>query len=68
MISLSRAWWRTPLIPPVVRQKQISEFKPSLVYRVSSRIARARKDLKKKKFYLLFLVARSASLSIFIEE
>jgi hypothetical protein len=37
----SRAWWHTPLIPALGRQnRQISEFKASLVYRVSSRIAR----------------------------
>jgi uncharacterized membrane protein len=55
----SRAWWRMPLIPALVRQKQaISEFKASLVYRVSSRTARAtqrnpvsknQKTKKKKK-------------------
>jgi hypothetical protein len=33
----SPAWWRTPLIP----NRQISEFKTSLVYKVSSRTARA---------------------------
>jgi hypothetical protein len=32
-------WWRTPLIPALGRQ--ISEFQASLVYRVSSRTARA---------------------------
>jgi hypothetical protein len=36
---LSRAWWRTPLIG---RQRQeITEFEASLVYKVSSRIAKA---------------------------
>jgi hypothetical protein len=35
-------WWRTPLIPALRRQRQaISEFEDSLVYRVSSRTARA---------------------------
>jgi hypothetical protein len=35
-------WWCTPLIPALGRQRQvISEFKASLVYKVSSRIARA---------------------------
>ena len=35
-------WWRTPLIPALgSRGRWISEFKASLVYRVSSRTARA---------------------------
>jgi hypothetical protein len=49
-------WWRTPLIPALGRQRQrISEFKDSLVYRVSFRTARATqrnpvsKSQKKKK-------------------
>jgi hypothetical protein len=48
-----RQWWCTPLIPAL--GKQISEFKASLVYRVSSRTARATKsnpvskNQKKKK-------------------
>jgi hypothetical protein len=34
-------WWRTPLIPTLGRRGQrISEFKASLVYKVSSRTAR----------------------------
>jgi hypothetical protein len=38
----SRAWLVTPLIPALGRQRQgISEFEASLVFRVSSRTARA---------------------------
>jgi hypothetical protein len=34
----SRAWWHTPLIPALRRQRRrISEFEASLVYRVSAR-------------------------------
>jgi hypothetical protein len=33
-------WWRTPLIPALGRQRQ-PEFEASLVYKVSSRTARA---------------------------
>jgi hypothetical protein len=37
-----RAWWCRPLIPALGgRGRRISEFKTSLVYRVSSRTARA---------------------------
>jgi hypothetical protein len=45
----SRAWWCTPLIPALGRQ--ISEFKASLGYKVSSRIARAiqRNPVSKEK-------------------
>jgi hypothetical protein len=47
----SPAWWRTPLIPALGRQRRISEFKASLVYRVSSRTARAtQRNLVSKKF------------------
>jgi hypothetical protein len=39
--AVSRVWWCTPLIPAFKgRGRQISEFKASLVYRVSSRTAR----------------------------
>jgi hypothetical protein len=37
--EIARQWWRMPLIPAVPRR--ISEFEISLVYRVSSRTARA---------------------------
>ena len=54
----ARQWWRTPLIPALGgRDRQISEFEVSLVYRVSSRTARAtqrdpvsKKNKSKKKF------------------
>jgi hypothetical protein len=40
---MARRWWHTPLIstPEAGRGRQISEFKASLVYKVSSRTARA---------------------------
>jgi hypothetical protein len=48
-----RVWWRMPLIPALWgRDRQISEFKASLVYTVSSRTARATQRnpvLKKNK-------------------
>jgi hypothetical protein len=34
-------WWHTPLIPALGRSRWISEFEDSLVYKVSSRTARA---------------------------
>jgi hypothetical protein len=42
-------WWRTPLIPG--RGSRISEFEASLVYKVSSRTARAiqRNPVSKKQ-------------------
>ena len=41
-VDSSGAWWRTPLIPALGRQKQedLCELKASLVYRVSSRTVR----------------------------
>ena len=46
-------WWRTPLIPALRKQRQaISEFEASLVYKVSSRTARA---IKRKAFLDLFI-------------
>jgi hypothetical protein len=42
LIIPSRAWWHTPLIPALgSRGRQISEFEASLVYKVSSRTAKA---------------------------
>ena len=40
---LARQWWCTPVIPALRRQRQgdLCQFKASLVYRVSSRMARA---------------------------
>jgi hypothetical protein len=50
---MSRAWWCTPLIPALGggRDRQISEFEASLVYRVSSRTAKAiqRNPVSKKQ-------------------
>ena len=40
-------WWHTPLIPAL--RRQISEFEASLVYKVSSRNARARNPVSKNK-------------------
>jgi hypothetical protein len=38
----ARQWWLMPLIPALGRRgRRVSEFEASLVYRVSSRIARA---------------------------
>jgi hypothetical protein len=57
-------WWHTPLIPPSTtggRGRRISEFEASLVYKVSSRTARAikrnpvLKSQKKKKKNAVFI-------------
>jgi hypothetical protein len=63
-------WWRTPLIPALGRQgRRISEFEASLVYKVSSRTARAiqrnpvSKNQKKKKRKEEKSHRRSSSLS-----
>jgi hypothetical protein len=50
MRNSNRVWWRTPLIPALGRQA-ISEFEFSLVYKVSSRTARAiqRNPVSKKQ-------------------
>jgi hypothetical protein len=63
--DLSRAWWRMPLTTALGggggRGSRISEFEASLVYRVSSRTARAAqrnpasKNQKKKKNFDLQL-------------
>ena len=43
IIKLAGCWWHTPLIPALGSQRQegIFEFEASLVYRASTRIARA---------------------------
>jgi hypothetical protein len=51
----SQAWWCMPLILALGRQRQaMSEFEASLVYKVSSRTARAtqRNPVSKKKNWL----------------
>jgi hypothetical protein len=51
-VGCGQAWWLTPLIPALGRQRQAdSEFKASLVYRLSSRIAKdiQRNPVLKKK-------------------
>jgi hypothetical protein len=57
------SWWRTPLISALGRQRQAnSEFEASLVYKVSSRTARAtqrnpdRKNKKINVFPLLLIL------------
>jgi hypothetical protein len=48
---MSQAWWHTPFIPALGgRGRWISEFKASLIYRVSSRTASAtQRNLVSKK-------------------
>ena len=43
ILKIAGLWWRMPLIPALERQKQadLCEFKSSLIYKVSSRTARA---------------------------
>jgi hypothetical protein len=49
-INLAGRWWHTPLIPALGRRgRQISEFEARLVYRVSSRTARAENLSRKTK-------------------
>jgi hypothetical protein len=64
-LCLSRAWWRTPLIPALRRQRQADFWirEASLVYRVNSRTAEATQRnpvLEKKSNYVLaaFPIAR----------
>jgi hypothetical protein len=55
----ARQWWHMPLIPALGKQRQV-DFEVSLVYRVSSRTARATQRnpvLKKKKVGLDFFKA-----------
>jgi hypothetical protein len=52
MMAFTGQWWCTPVIPALgSRSRQISEFEASLVYRVSSRTARAtqRNPVSKKQ-------------------
>jgi hypothetical protein len=48
--SAARQFWYTPFIPALRRQWQVDlhEFKPSLVYKASSRIAKATKQTNKQ--------------------
>ena len=57
-------WWRTPLIPALGgRGRWISEFQASLVYRVSSRRAKAtqRNPVSKKKKVQIDLSCRTVA-------
>lgn len=64
MYSQSQARWHMPLAPALGRQRQISEFKGSLNYKVNSRITRAVTDRnpilekrKEKKYTCVYLCA-----------
>jgi hypothetical protein len=62
-------WWRTPLIPALGRQRQ-AEFEVNLVYRVSSRTARATQRnfvLKKQKTKQNKKRTWVLSISLFLE-
>jgi hypothetical protein len=65
--SINRAWWRTPLIPTLGgRGRQISELEASLVYKVSSRTARAtqRNPVSKNKNKKCFLVLTTPTFKL----
>ena len=51
-------WWHTPLIPALGKQR-ISEFEASLVYRVSSRIARATQRNPISNIYIYIYISRA---------
>ena len=63
-------WWRTRLVPALGGVRQISEFEASLVYRVSSRTARAtqrnpvwknQKQTNKKRFEINHFRAKAVA-------